>query len=284
MRKIIIFESTDILGYKIKKILALYNLENVIIVKDYSLNKFNAVNEFAGAACFLVDLDNRNQDAMQLIKYLKSVKMTARIPVVTLSGNASITLLKKAIKAGCTDFILKPFETETLINKIHKVCFIEENKREQEKEYHLGELFRDSAITLKWTKDFELGVEKIDLEHKNLIESYDKLYAMMRKGQGHEYYEELLEFLTKYVDTHFNHEEQLQLKVKFDQYEAHKELHDKFRARVEKIITDHKGEDISDSDLISISLFIKDWLLHHILIEDKKIKDFIIVEKKRGEA
>ena len=276
MRKIIIFENTDILGYKMKKILEQNNLEDVTLIKDFNLNKYKSGTELAGAACIIVDLDNRNQDAMQLIKALKSEKLTQNVPVVTLSGNASIALLKNAIKVGCTDFILKPFETETLINKIHKVCFMEENKKEQEKEYQLGELFQESAITLKWTKDFEIGVEQIDKDHKNIIEYYDKLYSMMRVGQGHEYYKELLEFLTDYVNTHFEHEEQLHLEMKYNQYEAHKELHNKFRGRVEKIIAEHKGEDISDNDLISVSLFIKDWLLHHILIEDKKIKDFIL--------
>ncbi len=275
MRKIIIFENTDILGLKMKKILVHNDFQEVLIRKDYSLPKSNTMNEFEGTSCIVVDLDNPNQDALQLMKYLKSEKVTESIPVIMLSGNVSIAMLKKAIKAGCTDFILKPFETETLINKLHKVCFMDENRQEQSKEYHLGELFRDSAITLKWTKDFEIGVEQIDIEHKNIIENYDRLYTMMRVGQGHEYYEELLEFLTEYVDTHFEHEEQLQLNVHFDQYDAHKEHHDKFRARVEKMISDHKGEVITGSDLVSISLFIKDWLLHHILIEDKKIKDFV---------
>lgn len=278
MRRVILYENIDILGYKMKKILVHNDFQDVHIYKDYSLPKSHDGNEWLGVVCIIVDLDNHRQDALHLIKQLKAEIVTEHIPVITLSGNASIATLKKAIKAGCTDFILKPFETETLINKIHKVCFVEENDQEPSKEYHLGELFHNSAITLKWTRDFEIGVEEIDLEHKNIIESYDKLYSMMRVGQGYEYYEELLEFLTEYINTHFEHEEQLQLKVNYNLYEAHKELHDKFRDRVKHIISEHNGEVITGADLISISLFIKDWLLHHILIEDKKIKDFIVEE------
>lgn len=275
MGKIVIFENTVILGNKMKKLLADYGMEDVHILRNFNTYKNKADAALAGASCFIVDLDNRNQDTMQLIGFLKTGNVTEKVPIITLSTNVSIAMLKNTIKAGCTDFILKPFETETLVNKIYKVCYQEDMNQAEEKEYQLGDLFHESGITLKWTKDFEIGVEQIDTEHRDIIEYYDKLYSMMRVGQGHEYYHELLDFLKTYVNTHFEHEEQLLININFDQYESHKELHDRFRARVDDILANHKGEAITSNELISISLFIKDWLLHHILLEDKKIKDFI---------
>ena len=275
MKRIVLFENTDILSYKINKILNSYNLMDVVIIKNYTPIGKEMMKEVARSSCIIVDLDNRNQDGIELVMYLKENKSTKDIPVITISGNVNLTTLKKAIKAGCQDILLKPFETETLINKIYKVCYIEENAQKKEKEYRLGELFQDSAITLKWTKDFEIGVEQIDIEHRNIIENYDKLYTMMQVGLAHTYYKELLDFLKEYVDTHFEHEEQLQLGIGYDRFDAHKEHHDKFKARLYSIMKEHSKEDISQRDLISISLFIKDWLLNHILIEDMKIREFL---------
>ena len=275
MKRIVLFEHTDILSHKINKILNGFHLMDVLILKNYTPIGKEMMKEVARSSCIIVDLDNRNQDGIVLVKYLKANKATKDIPVITISGNVNLITLKKAIKAGCNDFILKPFETEILINKIYKVCYIEENAQKKEKEYHLGELFQDSAITLKWTRDFEIGVEQIDIEHRNIIENYDKLYTMMQIGQAHAYYRELLDFLEEYVNTHFEHEEQLQLRIHYDRFDAHKEHHDKFKARLYNILKEHSKEEISRGDLISISLFIKDWLLHHILIEDMNIREFL---------
>ncbi len=51
--------------------------------------------------------------------------------------------------------------------------------------------------SFSWQSDFEIGIEEIDREHKTIIDSYEKLYLFMKSGRGHEYYNEMIEFLEK---------------------------------------------------------------------------------------
>ena len=209
----------------------------------------------------------------QIDYMLKGKEETAGLPAIFMSGSADLKKLKKVIAAGGTDFLLKPFETETLINKVYKVYGKTKSTPTPVKGYETCEIFDENAMLVLWTEDFEIGVEQIDVEHKSIIEKYNKLCKLILEEKGITYYQEMLDFLNDYVNSHFSHEEQLQIDLKFSKYEEHKKIHDEFREKVIEMIGTYKEKEVAKCDVISISLFIKDWLLHHILIEDQKIKD-----------
>lgn len=121
---------------------------------------------------------------------------------------------------------------------------------------------------IEWSDTLKIGVEFVDEEHKTLIDSYQKLYSMMREGKGHAYYKELLDFLEKYVEDHFNHEEKVQLETNYPDAESHKKLHDDFKEKIKEIIEKHGQGEIDNKDLIEINLFLKNWLIQHILEVD----------------
>ncbi|NTV90641.1 MAG: hemerythrin family protein, partial [Clostridiales bacterium] len=135
--------------------------------------------------------------------------------------------------------------------------------------------------TLIWNREFMIGVELIDREHKEIITRYSELYLAMKSGSGHENYNELLAFLSNYVHNHFMHEESLQQEIQYEHFEEHKALHREFTSKVDNLISSRKDTPVSSSDLIMINLIIKDWLLHHILIEDQRIGNFISANKLR---
>ena len=273
MGKIIVIEHTNILGFKIKRILLENGFSNVEIIKEYRSILKN--EHLHNPDCIIIDLDDKNNDMIQLIKKIKNEKVTEKSSIISISGDADLHNLKRAISVGCVDFILKPFETETLINKVHRLYYTDDKYIVSTTKYKTGELYKKNAITINWTDDYEMGFDLIDSEHRQIIENYNKLYTMMKDGQGHEYCHELIKFLNAYVNTHFEHEEQIQLEVSFDEYQEHKEHHNYFKNQVIEMIEKYKNKDITNADLISINLFIKDWLLHHILIDDMKIREFI---------
>ena len=97
----------------------------------------------------------------------------------------------------------------------------------------------------------------------------------MKSGKGHEYYDELLQFLKKYVTTHFAHEEKIQLELNYPGYEKHKMLHQEFYNKVLEMEQSHQGGFTTDRELIYISLYVRDWLYHHILLEDVQIGAYV---------
>lgn len=128
---------------------------------------------------------------------------------------------------------------------------------------------------LKWCKEFEVGIKKIDDEHKSIVEHFEVLYDKIRDGHGTQYYSELLDFLKMYVDSHFHNEEMLQQEIGYTGLETHKAIHEKFKKQVYELIDKSEKLQISNVDLIHLSLFIKEWLIHHILVEDKKVGLFL---------
>jgi hemerythrin len=130
------------------------------------------------------------------------------------------------------------------------------------------------STQMLWNKDYLIDVDEIDQEHAQIVDKYNELYILMREGKGHEYYAELLAFLKSYVHEHFAHEEQLHKKHNYPLIHEHKKIHEGFKATLTKIY-ENSSEKASNRELIRISLFIKQWLIHHILIEDKKFGDHI---------
>lgn len=134
----------------------------------------------------------------------------------------------------------------------------------------------EGDTSLRWDDDFKIDVNEIDEEHKKIIDKYERLYELMKEGKGHKYYLELLLFLNDYVNTHFAHEQLLHKKENYPLKEAHIEIHEEFKASILKLQKLGLEKDITDMDLIKINIFIKNWLVHHILIEDRKFGDYLL--------
>lgn len=128
---------------------------------------------------------------------------------------------------------------------------------------------------IQWNDDFKIGSEIIDAEHKSIIDEFEKLYSYMKDGSGHDYYNEFYKFLDEYVNTHLEHEELYQKEIDYPLCKKHKALHDVFRKKIISLKESTEGRDITNKDLIDISIFVRNWFVNHILVEDKKLGEYI---------
>lgn len=69
----------------------------------------------------LLDIWMPKKDGYQVIKELKQVPETARIPVVFLTASTLPQTLQKMKEAGAADFILKPFDPPELMGKVKTI-------------------------------------------------------------------------------------------------------------------------------------------------------------------
>ncbi len=290
MKKAVIIGSANLLNLKIENLLLNNGFQKVEIYKNPSgLNVKR--HTWEDTECFIIDLDHSETDLVLMIKDLRQHYAANTIPIISLSGNSDLNSLKRAIAAGCNEFLVKPFDMSLLLARIYKICvinkktFADENQNDQNSSDYTKmqnvEQTADSvkdkdAFTLRWVKDFEVGIPLIDEEHKELILHFNQLYLLMKDGRGHEYFEELLLFLKNYVAIHFEHEEELQVKAQYPDYEDHKKMHLQFSSKVYELEQEYSGKQITDRDLIHISIYIRDWLYRHILIEDNKVGKHIL--------
>lgn len=275
MNKILIVEDTSMLQHRLENIL---NKTGVGVTE--TINTANFVKSISKNYCdefslFVVDLDTVKYNGTEMIKLIRHEMTNKEIPVIAMSQHGNVSMFKKAVVAGCNDFIIKPFASNVLSYKVKKLLGQEITDEISPNNFQLSEASTDGATHLLWEQDFKIGEENIDSEHKEIIEKYEQLYRLMKDGHGHEYYNELLSFLNDYVHRHFNHEEQIHIAYNYPLRDEHIKIHGEFKESVLRMYNDGIKSDVTSTDLIKMSLFIRNWWVHHILIEDQKFGDFI---------
>lgn len=126
---------------------------------------------------------------------------------------------------------------------------------------------------MNWYDNYNIGIEEVDTQHQKLAKTIRKLQKSLVNGRFTPETGETLKFLVEYTREHFNAEEALMAKVGYDDIEAHKKLHKKLVAQVVEILINlKKGKKIDAYELVD---FLTDWLINHIVHEDKKIGKFI---------
>ncbi|MBE0451569.1 MAG: bacteriohemerythrin [Clostridia bacterium] len=275
MGRLVIIEDVEILKLRLEKALEDNGIKGFETMSNHQVRTIRSNIVFKEASLVIIDLDNQDLDLQATIESIREHSSQINIPILVLSKNSDLNTLNKAISLGCTDFILKPFTNETFIRKV--VLSLSKKDLGQVQLGHDPRIqhVEEGIHMLKWNSGFEIGVQSIDEDHKKIIEHFEKLYLLMKSGQGHAYYPEFLEFLEDYVDTHFEREETLQREIGYDDYEQHLQLHNDFKIKVKELIMEHGKDVVTNSDLIKINLFIKDWLIHHILLVDNKIGLFM---------
>ncbi|WP_240606442.1 response regulator FixJ [Phenylobacterium kunshanense] len=88
-----------------------------------SAHDFLATFDPEARGCIVSDLRMPGMDGIELIRELRSVGCI--LPVIVITGHADVSRAVDAMKAGASDFIEKPFESEQLLRVI-RAC-LEDN-------------------------------------------------------------------------------------------------------------------------------------------------------------
>ena len=131
----------------------------------------------------------------------------------------------------------------------------------------------------EWDTSLETGHEKIDSQHKQLINALNNLIEAFKKGKGKEEILETMEFLAAYGVMHFSMEEELMVDSGYSEYLLHKRLHDEFKVVLggltERLVDEGPTEELID---IVIST-IRDWLVNHIKGDDFRMAAYAKTKK-----
>ncbi len=128
---------------------------------------------------------------------------------------------------------------------------------------------------MRWDSMYEVGIVTIDSQHKRLVEMIAELEdAVSGTDRMTEHTGNILKKLVDYVKNHFHDEEQIMMKMLYPDLQAHKRHHKELVNEVREILLILKnGGYISNSALLE---FLKKWLSEHILMEDKKIGQYLL--------
>ena len=123
-----------------------------------------------------------------------------------------------------------------------------------------------------WRKEYSVNVEIFDNHHNQLFEKANLLHEALNINKEKDVIKEVLDFLIEYTEYHFEEEESLMTKHKYPQFQAHKKKHNKL---IEKVSEYHSKMDLGDIKMgFEFLDFLKEWILDHILFEDRKYTKF----------
>lgn len=148
---------------------------------------------------------------------------------------------------------------------------------------------------LKWNSSMGLGITSIDQEHQQIVHIINHLLYQIASGNVADLKRDIYELL-EYSKKHFHHEEELFEEFGYPDLEEHKKQHEIFVEKINKFseLLDTKEVEVTiessqlDEQLAEIAFkdvekenekmviasnmtrYLFDWLINHILKEDKK--------------
>lgn len=120
------------------------------------------------------------------------------------------------------------------------------------------------------TKELETGNSIIDQEHRQLFQAVNNLLEACNSGKGRAMIKETAKFLENYVNKHFAHEEELQKKSNYPNFQAHHMFHENYKRKLCDIVTQIMNHESTIADVALLNTHIST-LIMHIKSEDKKI-------------
>ena len=126
-------------------------------------------------------------------------------------------------------------------------------------------------VMVNWKENYAIGILAIDEQHKELFRLTNEVYALLNDVLITDKYDQILsviDALREYTIEHFAAEEAYMLEKRYKKFFFHKTLHADF---IDKINSIDLTQIDNDQNLYvrKILNFVAEWLVDHILIEDK---------------
>lgn len=125
-----------------------------------------------------------------------------------------------------------------------------------------------------WTKFFSTGINYVDRQHKQLINIANEFHEHVINNANKSSLFSTLNKLIAYAEEHFRDEELVMEKanINSEHLERHKKLHEELTLSVFELNSElERGEKKTIQD---IENFLDEWLIKHILEEDRKMLPF----------
>lgn len=123
-----------------------------------------------------------------------------------------------------------------------------------------------------WKEEYSLGIPHIDEQHRKLFDIANDIYALVANQLVTDKYDQIINIINELKDYTVDHfaAEELYMKEKgFRRLLSHKVAHQDFIAKMNEIDLGALDES-QEEHLREILQFVTDWLVQHILVEDKQ--------------
>ncbi|MDR2631552.1 MAG: bacteriohemerythrin [Spirochaetaceae bacterium] len=137
-------------------------------------------------------------------------------------------------------------------------------------------------IIVEWDDRYSVGIPLVDEQHKELIRLTNSLYESCLAGDeaARVSFKEAIQGTVEYVKFHFGAEERILTNVHYPDFALHKKQHEEF---VKQVLGEVKSFEEGKKFVPNVFVrFLRDWILTHIALSDKKYAEYIFELKKKG--
>ena len=124
---------------------------------------------------------------------------------------------------------------------------------------------------LKWSSNLSVGIIALDKDHKHLIDLINKIETALKNNESKRAVNQVFDEIFEYTIIHFNNEEVLFEKYDYPEFDWHKKIHQGLLKKVTEL--DAVRSFISPESLVA---FLKSWIKHHIMEDDKRYSDYLV--------
>ncbi len=176
--KILLLEDNKKLNETITKRLKLKGY-NVLAFMD-GAEALEAITE--GFSCFVLDINVPNVDGIKILKKIR--ELYEDLPVIIISASVELDVIKESYDFGCSDYLKKPFFIDELEIKIERLCQIQDDKIQFDKDCYFD--FKSSLLIInkeekRLTKKEKLLIN-LFLSKKNQVISYEAIENYVWEG------------------------------------------------------------------------------------------------------
>jgi hemerythrin len=130
-----------------------------------------------------------------------------------------------------------------------------------------------SIPIFQWRKEYNTHIREMDEHHRELFQTANRLYEEINSGRNKLILEETLNFLIRYTEEHFTKEEKLMEDYNYSEYDVHAKHHARLMGEVQELMAKYNAGEIQMD--MAIVNFLKDWIINHILTEDRKYAPYL---------
>jgi hemerythrin len=146
-----------------------------------------------------------------------------------------------------------------------------------------ADLGGDNEKTLvEWESRYMMGIPPIDNQHRELIDLTNELYEACLTGdeEAKAIFKQSIHKVVDYINYHFSAEEKMLQNIKYPDFVPHKKEHESLVKRVlEDVHLFEQGRQFVPNSFVRM---LKEWILTHIAMSDKRYSEYIMNLKKQG--
>lgn len=126
---------------------------------------------------------------------------------------------------------------------------------------------------VEWRDEFKIGIDEVDFEHREMIELINESYNEAKKQASSMAIMDFLGEIFEKISAHFALEEKIMRDLDYDQYEDHKEDHERLLDSIRDIMDEYM--DASTMDDKKFGNHLKEWFVTHFSTKDARMHNFL---------